>query len=191
MQHTTHTVVLMGLPGSGKGTQAKVLADTRGWKHFSTGDTFKALRDSEGQLGALVKEAYDNGKLLPDWFATYLFEDVMLNLPKDGGVVCDGYPRSVAQAEIFHETMTWLDRPYKVLFLKVSKEEALRRQLSRATTESRPDSSTEEKINARFDEYKKNTEPVLTYFRDNGMLVEVDGEVTPEEVSALISKALS
>lgn len=185
------SVVLFGLPGSGKGTQAKVLAEKRGWKHFSTGDTFRALRDGEGALSERVREAYDAGKLLPDWFATYLFEEVMLSLPKEGGVVCDGYPRSLPQADIFHETMTWLNRRYRVLYLVVSKEEALRRQISRAEVEHRPDSATPEQIEARFEEYKKNTEPLLAFFRERGLLVEIDGELSPEEVTHEIERALS
>lgn len=186
----TRTVVLMGLPGSGKGTQAKVLAEREGYTHFSTGDIFKELRNGDGPLSAYVKSAYDAGKLLPDWFATYLFADVLLKLPQDSGVVCDGYPRSVGQAEVFDNTMTWLSRPYKVLYLEVSKEEALRRQLSRATVENRPDSQTPEQIEARFEEYKRNTEPVLEFFREKGLLVTLDGEKTPDEVSLLIQEAL-
>lgn len=188
--NTITTVVLMGLPGSGKGTQAKVLAEREGYKHFSTGDIFKELRNGEGPLSAHVKSAYDAGKLLPDWFATYLFADVMLKLPQDGGVVCDGYPRSVGQAEVFDNTMTWLSRPYKVLYLEVSKEEALRRQISRAEVEHRPDSQTPEQIEARFEEYKRNTEPVLEFFREKGLLVTLDGEKTPDEVSLLIQEAI-
>jgi adenylate kinase len=77
---TPDAIIFMGLPGSGKGTQAKLLGETLGFDHFSTGDKFKELRNQDSALGQLVKEAYDNGKLLPDWFATYLFEDKVLNV---------------------------------------------------------------------------------------------------------------
>ena len=186
-----NTVVLMGLPGSGKGTQAKVLAESQKWLHFSTGDRFKALRDTDSPLGILVKEAYDAGKLLPDWFATFLFEEAVLTLPHGGGIVCDGYPRSLPQAHIFDETMHWLNRPYRVLNLVVSEAEALRRQIERATVEHRPDSATEEQIKIRFEQYQKNTEPLLTFFKEKGVLVDVDGQQSPDEVSTAIKNALS
>lgn len=181
----------MGLPGSGKGTQAKLMAERNGWRHFSTGDKFKALRDGDGALSERVKEAYDSGKLLPDWFATYLFEEEVLNLDSDLGIIFDGYPRSVAQAEIFHDTMTWLNRPYKVVNLAVSQDEALRRQISRATVEHRPDSENEDKIRARFETYIANTAPVLEYFKAKDNLMEIDGTLSVEEISADITAKLA
>lgn len=190
MERATNSVLLIGLPGSGKGTQAKVLAERFGWEHFSTGECFKALRNEDSAIGNLVKQAYDNGKLLPDWFADYLFEKAILNLPQGGGIVLDGYPRSLPQAGIFHDTMHWLSRPYIVLNLAVSEDEALRRQIERAKEEHRPDSGTEEQVRGRFREYQKNTEPLLAYFKDKGTLVDINGEQTPEEVSAAIAAAL-
>jgi adenylate kinase len=126
MEHATKTIVLMGLPGSGKGTQGNILADRVNGIRFSTGDRFRELRAGEGALSKRVSEAYDSGKLFPDWFATYLFEDAVLNLPAEGSIVFDGYPRTRAQAEIFNETMEWLGRPYSVVNLVVDEEEALR-----------------------------------------------------------------
>jgi adenylate kinase len=185
------TVLLIGLPGSGKGTQAKVLAERRGYTHFSTGELFKELRARDSAVGRLVKDAYDSGKLLPDWFADYLFEEAILNLAPEAGIVLDGYPRSVPQAEIFHKTAEWLGREYKAINLAVSEEAALERQLSRATVEDRPDSATEEKIRIRFNEYRANTEPLLAYFREKGKLADIDGELTPEGVTAAIEAALA
>ncbi len=190
MTTMTNTVLLMGLPGSGKGTQAKKLAERLGWTHFSTGDTFKELREGEGPLAARVKETYDAGLYAPDWFATYLFEDTVLNLPKEQGIVCEGYPRTLPQAEIFDDTFSWLDRPYRAVYLLVREEEALRRQIERAKVENRTDSATPEQVQVRFEQYRANTEPLLNYFREKGVLVEVDGEKTPEEVQEEIAKAI-
>ena len=184
-------VLLMGRPGSGKGTQAKRLAEEFGWEHFSTGDRFKILRDAEGVLGASVREAYDAGKLLPDWFATYLFESVVLELDPEKGLVSEGYPRSLGQAETFDSILSWLNRPYKVLDLAVSNELVTERMLLRAETEHRPDSATEEQIKARLATYEEHTAPVLDFFRERGMLVTIDGSVSPEEVAEAIRKELS
>lgn len=184
------TVILTGRPGSGKGTQGKQLAAVRGWVHFSTGEKFKAFRDGTDALSMRVREAFDAGQLLPDWFATYLFEDVILKLNAEEGIVLDGYPRSRAQAEIFHEISSWLGRTYAVVDLTVPAEEVTARMLLRAETEHRPDSGTEEQIRARLAVYDEHTAPVLEYFRERGTLKEIDGTGTPEEVAVRIREAL-
>lgn len=190
MEISINTVVLTGRPGSGKGTQAKRLAERFGWIHFSTGDRFKELREREGSLGTRAKETYDAGKLFPDWFATYLFEETVLNLSPEQGIVLDGYPRSVSQAQEFISILEWLGRPYRVLDLAVPSEEVVSRMLSRAETEHRPDSATREQIEARLATYDAHTAPVLEFFRERGMLTDIDGTQTPEEVEAEINKAL-
>lgn len=192
MEHTPiQTVLLTGRPGSGKGTQAKRLAKRYEWTHFSTGDLFKELREGAGPLAERVREAYDAGRLLPDWFANYLFEDTLLNFSTEAGIVCEGYPRSRAQAEIFDSVMTWLERPYIALDLEVSDEMVTARMLSRAETEHRPDSATREQIQARLSTYEEHTAPVLDFFREKGKLVTLDGTKTPEEVEAAIVAALT
>ncbi len=189
-QPPIRTVLLTGRPGSGKGTQAKRLAETFGWTHFSTGDLFKQLREGEGPIAEKVRESYDAGKLLPDWFATYLFEDTMLKLSSDAGIICEGYPRSSVQAETFDSIMNWLGRSYVALDLAVSDEEVTDRMLLRAETEHRPDSATKEQIQARLKTYDEHTAPVLGFFKEKGMLVTIDGTQTPEEVEAAIMEAL-
>lgn len=190
MTQQINTVLFVGRPGSGKGTQAKLLCERMGWKHFSTGEIFKALRDEDSALGQKVREAYDGGKLLPDWFATYLFEDQILKLTSDAGIVCDGFPRSLAQAQIFDEILGWLERPYAVLDLMVTEEEAMRRQVERAKVEHRPDSS-EEAIRIRFEQYENATRPILDFFREKGLVTEIQGEQSPEDVKRDIAAALN
>lgn len=190
-QPSIRTVLLTGRPGSGKGTQAKRLASLFSWKHFSTGDRFKELREGEGALAAKVREAYDAGKLLPDWFATYLFEDTMLLLPNEEGIICEGYPRSRTQAETFDSIMAWLDRPYVAIDLAVSDEEVTARMLKRAETEHRPDSATEEQIKARLATYDEHTAPVLEYFKERNMLKTIDGTQSEDEVHKAIIAILN
>ncbi|MBU6323583.1 MAG: nucleoside monophosphate kinase [Patescibacteria group bacterium] len=188
---TIKTVFLFGRPGSGKGTQAKLLAEGLGWGVFSTGDKFKELRDGGGRMGERVRAAYDAGKLVPDWFPSYLYEDALLALAPEDGVVCEGFPRTVGQAELAHDVLAWLERPYRVLHLAVSEEESLRRMLERAKTEDRPDSNDEAKIRARFETYAKQTEPVLDFFRTKGVLTDVNGEQTREAILADIRKLIA
>lgn len=185
-----NTIILTGRPGSGKGTQAKRLAEALGWVHFSTGERFKQLRDGEGPIAAHVREAYDAGELLPDWFANYIFEDVALSLRPEQGIVCDGYPRTLAQAERFASVMDWLERPYRVIDLAVANEEVTARMLKRAEEEHRPDSATPERIAARLSVYDSYTAPLLGYFKEQGLLTELDGSKTPDEVAADIRATL-
>lgn len=190
-QPSIRTVLLTGRPGSGKGTQAKLFAEQFGWTHFSTGERFKALRDQDSELGKKVRESYDAGKLLPDGFATYLFQDVVLSLAPDAGLMCEGYPRSTTQARAFDEILAWLGREYRVLDLNVPSEVVTERMLARAELEHRPDSATLEQIQARLAVYEEHTAPVLDFFAEKGMLVTIDGTGTPEEVEAAILRELS
>lgn len=185
------TVFLFGRPGSGKGTQAKLLAEKFGWSIFSTGDRFKAMRDEETAIGARVRAAYDAGKLIPDWFPSYLFEEAMITLAPEAGVICEGFPRSVPQAELAQSVLSWLGRPYVVIHLDVPEEDALARMIERAKVEHRPDSDDEGKVRARFATYREQTEPVLEYFRTQGTLVEVDGTPSVEDIHADLVKRLS
>ena len=186
-----NTILLTGRPGSGKGTQAKRLAEKQGFVHFSTGDRFRVLREGEGPVSARVKHVYDAGRLMPDWFANYLFEAEMLTLPSERGVIFDGYPRTLEQAEIFDDVMSWLERSYVVLDLEVSDEEVIERMVKRAEAEHRPDSATREQAMARLSTYEDCTAPILDFFRDKGVLVSIDGTLEPDEVEAEIANALS
>jgi len=186
----TKTVLLIGRPGSGKGTQAKLLADEFGWSRLSSGDTFKALRDGEGTLSDRVRASYDAGKLLPDWFAAYILEDTMLKLSNEASIVVEGFGRTRAQAQHLLDVVSWLGRDLTVVHLAVTEDEALRRQVERSKIEHRPDSDAEDKVRARFAEFTANTQPALDFFQEQNMLIEIDGEQTPEVVATSIRQAL-
>lgn len=191
MNTPTHSVILMGRPGSGKGTQGKLLAGEKGWLHFSTGEQFKELRGQDTQLGERVRTVFDSGALLPDWFATYLFEKTVLTLAPDAGIVCEGYPRSLTQAKEFIEILSWLGRPYSVIELDVSDDEVTQRMLKRALEEHRPDSSTEEQIRTRLATYHEHTAPVIHFFKQQGTFTAVDGTGSVEEIATNILSTLS
>jgi adenylate kinase len=167
-----------------------MLAERLGWKLFSSGNHFKGLIDAAGPLSDEIRKDYTRGQLSPDWLAAYFFEESFLDLDPAMGIVSEGFPRTLPQAHLTDEILTWLHRPYKVIHLKVDEEEALRRQLSRASTEDRPDSNTDEKIHTRFDVYRTRTEPIIDFFRGNGALIEIDGEQTPEAIAEQIDAAL-
>ena len=190
MASTTNTVLFIGRPGSGKGTQAKLIAEKMGWKMFSSGERFKEIRDGNEPFSARVREMYDKGILIPDWFADYLLESAMLGNTVDTGIILDGFGRTSDQAKHLIEIIEWLDRGFIVLNLEVPEEEVLRRMLKRSETEHRPDSDGEEKIKARLAQYDVNTAPALAYFRTQGVVTDIKGEQTPEEISAQIEQIL-
>lgn len=184
------TILFIGRPGSGKETQARRLADETGFHLFSTGERFRELREHRDALGERVKQVYDTGKLMPTWFADYLFEDALLRLPHGTGVIFEGTGRWREEAELFDEVASWLGRPYRAINLDVSEEEAMRRQLSRAQVSDRPDSNSTEKIRVRFQEFREHTQGAIDLFREKGALIDINGEQTPDAIAEDIRKAL-
>lgn len=183
--------MFVGRPGSGKETQARLMAEETGFSIFSSGEKFRELREHRDELGHRIKDIYDTGKLLPSWFADYLFEDAILKLPISTGIILEGSGRTTEQAELAHEILKWLGRAYRVVNLDISPEEATRRQLSRALKTDRPESNSEEKIRIRLEEFDTNTGPAIEFFRQKGAVIDINGERTPEEVHAEIMQKMN
>ena len=185
-----NTVLLIGRPGSGKGTQAKILSKELGWIRLSSGDLIKEIRDGNEPFSARVREMYDKGTLLPDWFADYLLESGLLELDAHVGIICEGFGRTKSQAEHLSEIVAWLGRKLIVVNLEVSEEEVVRRMMERAKTEDRPDSNAVEKIQERLQKFTNETSPALEYFRELGLVIDINGERSPEDVAKEISAKL-
>lgn len=169
----------MGKTGSGKGTQSELLAKKLGYRIFSTGDEFRKLRKQDNFLGGLVRGAYDQGLLMPHWFASYIFEDALLQLAPEQGLVCEGIGRKEPEARLFHDVAGWLNRDYLVFELVVSDEEVTRRMLSRDRGDGLND---EEKIKVRLREYCEFTEPAINFFKSEGKVISIDGMPSMEKI---------
>lgn len=166
-------LVIMGPPGSGKGTQADLLAEKFDFRHISTGAIYREIEKQPTELGRHVKSFLDSGKLVDDQ-TTFEMVDKHLKELK-GRLVLDGYPRTLVQAE---KEAVPVDT---VLYLRVDDSIVIDRMLSR----NRP-GETREIIEERLAVYHLETEPVLDYYRQQGKLKEVNGNGTIEEVFALI-----
>ena len=177
----------VGKIASGKETQGRLLAEALGFEMFSTGAQFRAMLASETDLGKRVKEVYEQGLLMPAWFANYLFQQFVLNLPPDKGAVFEGSGRDVDQAKMIEEVSVWLKRPYAVLNLQVSDETVLKRSLARA----RDAVDSEATVKTRLAEYARLTEPAIAHFRTLGRVIDINGENTPEVVDKEVSVAIA
>lgn len=182
-----NTIVFLGKPGSGKGTQAKLLSEKTGWPVTVSGNLFRALAQEDSFAGRKTKHENDQGLLGPDWFAMYFFQRSILAVPENEGVIFDGFGRKVPEAKNVIDVLTWLERPFRAVHIKVSDEEIRNRLLKRGTSSGRLDDMHVEK---RLEEYRTYTDPSIELFRAAGVLVEVDGEGTVEEIHERIVSGL-
>jgi len=186
-------ILLLGPQGSGKGTQAKKLADTYGIAHVATGDMIRQMKELDTSAGRELKEVYDRGDLVSDDLMIRLIRERLDRGDTMPGVVFDGYPRTLPQAEALDEVLSDLGRNLDVVFeLKVpDRAQLLDRLLKRAAQENRTD-DTPEAIQRRLDTYDRETAPLVEYYRTTrGNVVGIHADRTIEEVFHEIQEALS
>ena len=184
-------LVLFGPPGAGKGTQAKVLVESRGLPQLSTGEMLRAAVKAGTPLGKKVDALLTKGELVPDDIVIDIIAQ-RYDLPDCAkGAVFDGFPRTIAQAEALDRLLTDHGRKIDlVLELKVNEAILLDRVNQRiAEGHSRPDDNAETLKN-RLAVYQKNTAPLIEYYAKQGKVVRVDGMAPVAEVSAAIAKAI-
>jgi adenylate kinase len=183
-------LILMGPPGAGKGTQASVISERLGVPAVSTGDIFRANVSEGTPLGLEAKRYMDAGDYVPDAVTNGMVRDRLAQADASSGFLLDGYPRTVAQVEeldrMLAESGTSLEA---VVVLTVDDEELVQRLLHRARTEGRTD-DTEEVIRHRQEVYNEQTAPLIAVYGDRGILVEVDGMGSVDDVSGRILDAL-
>lgn len=168
-------IILIGIQGSGKSTQGNLLSKKLGVPYLSTGHIFRDLAKKKSKLARYIKETMSAGYLISDSRTIEIVNEYLTKEEYKKGYILDGFPRTVAQAEAFVDPLD------AVIYLSVSDEEALRRLTVRNGQEVRPD-NTVRAIERRIELFHKLTEPVLTYYRGKGILVEIDGERPIEEI---------
>jgi adenylate kinase len=182
-------LLLLGPQGSGKGTQAKRIAE--GWEipHVSTGDMFRAL-DGSTELGREVAAVMARGELVPDEITIRMIEERLAQDDAVDGFILDGFPRNLAQAEALDAMLAGIGRGLDaILFFDLPDDVALERMQGRAREEGRAD-DTPEAIAKRLAIYHEQTVPVVEHYRASGKLVPLHAGRTVDEVFAEIQAAL-
>jgi adenylate kinase len=184
-------VVILGPPGAGKGTQAKLVAAEAGIPHINTGDMLRAEIAAETELGCRVKAIVDRGDYVPD---DLMIELIRARLEQDDtieGFVLDGFPRTLAQAEALDRMLEEIERGELtvVLNFQVTDDCAVGRLHGRALKEGRSD-DTPDVMRHRLDVFHEQTEPLVGYYRNKGILVGIHADRTVDEVFAEVEQVL-
>jgi adenylate kinase len=183
-------IVLLGPPGAGKGTQAKQLEKALGIPQVATGDLFRHNLKNETELGKLAKTYMDRGELVPDEVTVAMAKDRLSQPDCAEGVILDGFPRNLAQVAALDELLAEFGTKIDVVpAIRVDQEVLVKRLLNRAQTEGRADDN-EETIRTRMQVYEAETKPLLDHYREQDLLVEINGEQTIEQVQEELLRAV-
>lgn len=202
-------IVLIGAPGAGKGTQARLLESRLGIPQISTGDMFREMKSADTPLAREVQKIMASGKLVPDAVTYEMVKERTSRPDCSGSFVLDGFPRTAVQAEMLESlsdeqgkpiTAVLIDVPIEILerrltgrrncpvcgeiynvYFKPPKEEGACDLHPDAELVQRSD-DTEEKVKVRLETYEENTKPLLEYYRQTGRLEKIDGNRDSEEI---------
>ncbi len=179
-------IVFIGPPGAGKGTQAERIVDRYRIAHLSTGDMLRAARDAKTPVGVEAETYMAAGELVPDSIIIAIIAERLEQPDCQNGYLLDGFPRTLPQAEALDAMLaakgTALD---VVLELNVPEEELFQRLAGRGRADDQPDV-----IRQRLVAYREQTEPLLQYYREQGLLKSVDGIGTVEEIFERVEAVL-
>ncbi|WP_395639858.1 adenylate kinase [Pseudolysinimonas sp.] len=183
-------LLIVGPPGAGKGTQAARISERFGIPTISTGDIFRTNIADETELGKQVKAIVDAGDYVPDSLTNALVTDRLNEADADGGFLLDGYPRTPDQVQYLTDLLAQRGHTLDaVIRLVADQDEIVRRLRQRSLDQGRVDDS-EEAIRHRQDVYIRETAPLIDMFREQGLLIEVDGLGAIDDVTTRIFDAL-
>lgn len=208
-------IVLIGAPGAGKGTQARLLQERKGIPQISTGDMFREMKTLETPLAREVQAIMASGKLISDDITYQIVRERTSREDSRNGYILDGYPRTAVQAEQLEELAREQGNEIRAIEVNVPKEELMRRLTGRRTCpmcgeiyniyskppktpgrcDEHPDvelvhraDDNEESVKTRLETYEENTRPLIAYYDQSGRLARVDGTGEVEEIYSQIEK---
>ena len=211
-------IVLLGPPGAGKGTQAKIISEQKSLPHISSGDIFRENLKNQTELGKLAKGFMDRGELVPDDVTIAMIRERLARSDCANGALLDGFPRTPAQAAALDAMLAEMAGKVNwVPYINVPEDELVRRLTGRWTCRMNPahiyniqtnppakegicdvdggelyqrDDDKEETVKNRIQVYFTQTRPLIDYYRQAGVLIEVDGQQSIEKVGADLLKLL-
>ena len=179
--------LIMGPPGAGKGTQAKILAEKFNLEHLSTGDILRSEINNKSDVGLKAQKFMDAGNLVPDDVLLSMMKNKLTQL-RNSGIILDGFPRTVPQAEGLSKIFSSLESKIDyVINIEVEENALINRLIERAKKSGRAD-DTKDVIIKRQHVYKELTEPLIEYYSSE--ILQVDGDGTIEEVTHRILKRI-
>jgi adenylate kinase len=183
-------IVILGPPGAGKGTQAKLISKDAGIPHVATGDMLREAIADGTELGRKIREVYDRGELVSDEQMIELIRERLGETDTAGGFVLDGFPRTLPQAEALDRMLEEIPRELTVaLHFQIPDELAVERLHVRAIQEGRTDDAPGV-ARHRFEVYHRDTEPITEHYRAQGILVGIHADRTIEDVFAEVQQVL-
>ena len=184
-------IVLFGKPGAGKGTQAEFLKQKYKLTHISTGDVFRFNLKNDTELGKQAREYMDAGDLVPDELTTKMLIDEVNKHPDSNGILFDGYPRTIAQAEALDAFLISIKSSVAAtIALEADDEILVQRLLERGKTSGRIDDQDEEKIRNRYQEYNEKTAPLMDYYKTQNKYFAVNGIGSITEITERVSSVI-
>jgi adenylate kinase len=178
-------LIFLGPPGAGKGTQAQILADFYQIPHISTGDILRQAIAQKTSLGQKARLYVETGELVPDDLILDLIKERLSQPDSQTGWILDGFPRNVSQASFLEDLLKELDQAAdRVINLEVPDRVLIERMLGRGRKDD-----NEETISRRLEIYREQTAPVIDFYRKRNLLEPINGNLSPEEVTASLKKA--
>ncbi|OGJ59305.1 hypothetical protein A2635_02060 [Candidatus Peribacteria bacterium RIFCSPHIGHO2_01_FULL_51_9] len=184
-------IVLFGIQGSGKGTQARKLAEEFGYDIFEAGGELRSIAASSTELGGIVRSYVDEGNLVPHDIIMRIVREAVFARPSHQKILFDGVPRDLDQMRDFDRIMQDAKRPFRCVHLLVDENEAFQRLLHRSSMENRTDDGSTEKIQRRMRLFHEKTLPVIEAYRHGGNMVPINGDGSIDEVYPRLRDAVS
>ena len=184
-------IIICGAPGCGKGTQSDLIVKKYSLTHLSTGDLLRKEIAEKSELGQTAESYISKGNLVPDKMIIDILSNHIENQAKDSnGIILDGFPRTVAQAEALEIVLHEMNKEISVLIdVKVDEEELIKRLIMRGETSGRSDDNLVT-IKKRLDVYHRLTKPVNEFYKNSGKYVSIDGMGTIAEIFDRISSTM-